>query len=60
MSAVPSSKIFSPASTLTTRPTVATGQCTTALTFSQAPKVQLYGTAPIGGIVSPMFPVWLA
>ena len=41
ISAVPSSRIFSPASTLTTRPTVATGQETTAFTFSQAPKVQL-------------------
>ena len=60
ISASPSSNIFSPASTLTTRPTVATGMDTSFFTSLATGSVQLYGTSPIGGIVSPIFPVWFA
>ena len=60
ISASPSSSIFSPAATDTTRPTVATGIETTFFTRLATGRVQLYGTSPIGGMVSPMFPVWFA
>ena len=60
MSAEPFVITASAASGVTIRPTTDTGMETSSLIFLEYETIKPYGCVPIAGMVSPIFPVWLA